>query len=80
MLEYLSIGDLDNDQYVWYKIREKHHQARRKRLWFQKIAVTRWLSSLTWLSWIFRAIDITVVHSIRFVRFQLVPVAMNVRP
>jgi hypothetical protein len=80
LLEHLSIGDLDNDQYMWDKIREQYRQTRRKRLWFQKIAFTRWLSSVTWLAWLFRAIDITAAHSIRFVRFQLDPVAMNVRP
>ena len=79
-LEQLSIRDLDNDQYLWGKIRERYHELRGKTLWHQKLAVTRWLSTISWLSWLVTATDLTIANSIEFVRFQLVPIATDIRP
>jgi hypothetical protein len=79
-LEQLSLRDLDNDQYIWDKIRERYHELRSRTLWHQKHAITRWLSTVSWLSWLVITINLTSPHSIEFVRFQLVPVAMDIRP
>jgi hypothetical protein len=40
-LEQLSIADLNNDQYLWDKIREQYYELRGKTLWHQKLAVTK---------------------------------------
>jgi len=42
--------------------------------------MTRWLATIRWLSWLTTATELTTAHSIQFVRFQLVPIAMDIRP
>ena len=42
--------------------------------------MTRWLVATRWLSWLVKILDLTSAHSIQFVRFQLVPIAMDIRP
>ena len=79
-LEQLSIGDFHNDQYLWERIRERYHELRGKTIWHQKFSITRWLSSVRWFSWLVTSIDLTTGSSIQFVRFQLVPIGMDIRP
>jgi hypothetical protein len=80
-LEQLNVRSIENDKYLFDKIREAYHQAHAESAWHQKIALTRMiLSRFGWLSRILQAIDLTLPHSISFVRFQLVPVGMDVRP
>lgn len=42
--------------------------------------MTKRLSTIRWLSWLLTTTDLTTAHSIQFVRFQLVPIAMDIRP
>ena len=80
-LEQLNVRSIENDKYLFDKIREAYHRTHAESAWHQKIALTRMILSRSgWLSRIFKAIDLTVPHSISFVRFQLVPVCMDVRP
>ncbi|KAJ9616857.1 hypothetical protein H2200_000577 [Cladophialophora chaetospira] len=80
MLEQLDITDLGNDQYLWERIRGRYLELRRKTLWHQKLSITSWLSTHRWSSWLLKIMDLTSAHSIQFVRFQLVPIAMDIRP
>ena len=80
-LEQLNVRGIENDKYLFDKIRGEYHRTHAETAWHQKIALTRMiLSKSGWLSRIFKAIDLTAPHSISFVRFQLVPVGMDVRP
>ena len=80
-LEQLNVRSIENDKYLFDKIREAYHRTHAESAWHQKIALTKSILSRSgWLSQIFRAIDLTVPHSISFVRFHLVPVGMDVRP
>jgi hypothetical protein len=54
-LEQLYVKGIENDKYLFDKIREAYHRTHAQSAWHQKIALTRMvLSSSGWLSRIFR--------------------------
>ena len=64
-LEQLNVRGIENDKYLFNKIRGEYHRTHAETAWHQKIALTRMILSRSgWLSRIFKAIDLTVPYTI----------------
>jgi hypothetical protein len=80
-LEHLGINGLQNDEYLFDRIREAYYQASANDAWYMQTTFTRFMSSkLSWITQFVRTLNFGSPKTMDFVRFRLVPVGLTVQP
>ena len=80
-LEHLDTNGLQNDEYLFDKIRAVYYQARANDAWYMQTATIRFMcSKFGWLRQFVGTLNLGSPRTMDFVRFRLVPVGMMVQP
>lgn len=80
-LEHLDVNGLQNDEYLFNKIREAYHQARANDAWYMQTSFTRFIfSKVDWLTQFISTLNFCSPKTMDFVRFRLIPVGLTVQP
>lgn len=81
ILEQLDVNGLQNDEYLFDKIRGAYYQAHTNDAWYMQTSFTRFMfSRVGWLTRFVSALNFNSPKTIDFVRFRLIPVGLTVQP
>jgi hypothetical protein len=80
-LDHLDVNRLQNDEYLFDKIRETYFQARANDAWYMQTSFTRFMASkVGWMAQFVSTLDFGSPKTMDFVRFKLIPVGLTVQP